>query len=392
MERCKPEERLSACHLCRGGLHEIFAAPIVELVTSDCRPWRGENRVAYCSSCGLVQKPVSNTWKDEINDIYAGYEVYEQGGGAEQVSFDATTGGAASRSQRIVKWLTEQGEIPRTGALLDIGCGNGAFLRAFAGANPGWRMTGLELDARNKVAVESIPGVTHLHVKPITSLECGFDLIVMVHALEHIPCPDEFLRTVATKLNHGGRLLLQVPDLLTSPFDLLIADHCSHFSTATLERVVRLAGYDVCRLVTSCVAKEITLLAAPVTIGSQKPSDLPIPSDYDARVAMRHIDWLHEMLRHGQQLSNDVGIFGTSISGTWLASALSVRVKFFVDEDLNRVGRTHLTKPIYSPDQAPRGLDILMPMQQQVAVTIASRLAPYGLRLIIPPAPKSAPM
>jgi len=354
-------------------------------MTSDCRPWRGGNRLACCSACGVVQKPVSNAWLEEIRDIYAAYAVYEQGGGAEQVSFDAATGGAMARSQRIVAWLDKLGRLRETGECLDIGCGNGAFLQAYSRTNPGWRMTGLELDARNKACVESIPRVTHLHVGPIGSLDQKFDLIVMIHALEHIPNPVAFLRSLLERLNPEGRLLIQVPDLSASPFDLLIADHCSHFSAASLDRVVRSAGYKVGQLDATCVGKEITLLAEPA--GNEIPTGKPmsVSSDDDARSAERHAEWMHQVLRQGHQVPARIGIFGTSISGTWLASALGDRAHFFVDEDPNRIGRTHLGKPIYSPAQAPGDMDILMPMQPEVATAIAARLLPHRLRLMIPP-------
>jgi len=384
-------EPLPACHLCGGRLQEVAAYPLTEQVTSDCRPWRGENRLACCSACGVVQKPVSNAWLEEISDIYSAYAVYEQGGGAEQANFDAATGGAIARSQRTVAWLDKQGRLPETGALLDIGCGNGSFLQAYGHTNPGWRMTGLELDTRNKACVELIPGVTHLHVGSIESLDKMFDLIVMIHALEHIPNPVAFLRSLLAKMNPEGRLLIQVPDLSASPFDLLIADHCSHFSAAALDRVVRSAGYKLRQLDATFVAKELTLLAEPAGTEIPLGKSISESSNDDARSAERHAEWIYQVLRQGHQVSAPVGIFGTSISGTWLSSALGDRVHFFVDEDPNRIGRTHLNKPIYSPAEAPGDMDILMPMRTEVATVIASRLASYRLRLVIPPTLKTTP-
>lgn len=381
-------EPLPDCHLCGGRLLAVAAYPIAEQVTSDCRPWRGENRLACCSACGVVQKPVSNAWLEEVRDIYAAYAVYEQGGGAEQASFDAATGDAVARSQRIVAWLDKQGRLPETGALLDIGCGNGAFLQAYGRSHPGWRITGLELDARNKACVESIPGVTHLHVGPIESLDQKFDLIVMIHALEHIPNPVAFLRGLLRRLNPEGRLLIQVPDLSASPFDLLIADHCSHFSASALDRVVRSAGYTVGQLDATCVAKELTLLTEPAGTEVSTSKPMLVSSDDDARSAECHARWMHQVLQQGHQASDRIGIFGTSISGSWLASALGDRVQFFVDEDPNRIGRSHLGKPIYSPAQAPGDMDILMPMRPEVATVIAARLVPNQLKLTIPPVPE----
>lgn len=385
MNVLESREPLPTCHLCGGQLQEVVGYPIADQVTSDCRPWRGANRLASCSACGVVQKPVSNAWLEEIRNIYATYVVYEQGGGAEQASFDITTGGVMARSQRIAAWLGRQGQLPEAGALLDIGCGNGAFLQAFGRTNHGWQMTGLELDARNKLHVESIPGVKRLYVGPIEGLDQKFDLIAMIHALEHIPNPVAFLQRLLERLTPEGRLLIQVPDLSASPFDLLIADHCSHFSAAALDRVVRSAGFMVERLDASCVAKELTLLTAPACTTVLTGRSLSVSSDNDARSAELHAEWIRRVLLQGHQVSAEVGIFGTSISGTWLASALGNRVQFFVDEDANRIGRTHLNKPIYSPAQTPGNIDILMPMPLEVATVISARLEPHRLRLMIPP-------
>ena len=373
-----------ACHVCGGHLAPVGAYPVAEQVTSDCRPWRGENKLAFCVACGVVQKPVSGEWLEEIQKIYSAYAVYEQGGGADQASFDAVTGGAMARSERIVAWLGSRGQLAAHGSMLDIGCGNGAFLQAFGKANSGWAMMGLELDARNKERIEAIPGVTRLHVGPLGSLGQKFDLIVMIHALEHIPGPDTFLREIVRSLKPGGRLLIQVPDLHTSPFDLLIADHCTHFSQAALSRLVIAAGYEVRHVDPTCVATELTLLAEPAAAGVMARCE-PSTLANDALAAQGHVEWMHQVLRQAHETPGQVAVFGTSISGTWLASALGGKVSFFVDEDPHRVGRTQLGKPIYSPAQAPQGVDILMPMQKRVAAAIAKRLASFRLNLIEPP-------
>jgi 2-polyprenyl-3-methyl-5-hydroxy-6-metoxy-1,4-benzoquinol methylase len=377
------------CHVCRGRLNRVETQRMGKQITSDCRPWKGEGKLAYCLACGLVQKPVSVGWLREIRRIYATYAVYEQGGGADQLSFNAATGGTMARSERIISWLSSKGQIFESGSLLDIGCGNGAFLQAFGVVRPGWQMVGLELDNRNQGRVESIPGVIRLHVGPVATLNQQFDLIVMVHALEHIPAPVTFLQEVAGYLNPGGRLLIQVPNLLTSPFDLLIADHCTHFSPTTLEHVVETAGYKVHQIDLMCVAKEITLLAEPVTGGALAKVSNGIWSE-DLQAAREHADWMYRVLLQGRQTDNYVGVFGASISGTWLAAALGAKIDFFVDEDPNRIGRTQLGKPIYSPAQAPKDVDILMPMKQEVAKAIAQRLGSCGLRLVMPPAIYSA--
>jgi SAM-dependent methyltransferase len=374
----------SPCHVCGDKLRELNGFPVVMQVTSDCRPWKGIGRLATCSGCGTVQKPVSDEWLQEMSNLYAGYSLYEQGGGCEQVSFDANSGAGTARSKKIVDWLCANGSLPQEGALLDIGCGNGAFMRAFGGRRPHWQMTGLELDGRNQASITAIPGVVKLHVGALESVKTRFDLIVLVHALEHIPHPIRFLREICSRLNPGGMILIEVPDVEKSPFDILIADHCTHFNANTLRNIVGKAGFEVAYIEGGCVAKELTLLARDATLVNGAATASP---DEDGEVAAKgHIAWLKNVLSQGQSSQAPVGIFGTSISATWLAAALGEKVRFFVDEDANRIGRKHMGLPIHSPEDAPRDSAILMPLHADTANSVFARLSHTHLQLVRPPA------
>lgn len=371
------------CHICGGPLLALDSYPVAHQVTSDCRPWKGEEFLAICTDCGAVQKPVTKNWLREVQEIYASYAVYSQGAGLEQVSFDQRTGASSARSDRIVEWLQRNGTLSSSGTVLDVGCGNGAFLRAFGKGNPYWQMEGLELDARNKSPIESIPGVTRLHVGPIESLQTRFDLVVLIHALEHIPGPIQYLQTLVDLLNPGGLLLIEVPDLETSPFDILIADHCTHFNSFTLREIVGKAGFEVLRLEGGCVAKELTLLARYPSMPVRRNASI---HELNGEVATReHLVWLHKLLEQGQSTSGPLGVFGTSISATWLAAALGDKVEFFIDEDVNRAGRKHMGYSIYSPNDAPKDSPVLMPLRADIAAAVAKRLAPFNLAFSIPP-------
>lgn len=374
---------LPACHLCGGELQDLPGYSLLGQVTSDCQPWRGQTQLAACQSCGAVQKALTSQWHEEVAQIYESYSVYAQALGGEQLSFNAQTGANSSRSQSIVEWLKQQTHLPESGLLLDIGCGNGSFLNAFQRIFPNWQMIGAELDDRNRAQVESIPGVLSLHTGPLTDLKQRFDLIVMVHALEHIPRPIKFLNTHKSLLTPSGLLLIEVPDLDTSPFDVLIADHCTHFSQGLLAWVVESAGFHLITLSNSCVSKELTLLASG---HSKKLEHIHLPKSVgdDGSRAKQHLSWLQQLLEQARGIEGNVGIFGSSISGTWLAQALDGRVKSFVDEDTNRVGNKHLGLPIQSLADALGTLPILMPIRRDIALAIQDRVG-TTTNLIPPP-------
>jgi hypothetical protein len=359
--------------------------PVGQQVTSDCRPWKPRGYLASCGSCGLVQKPVTTQWAEDAADIYSGYQIYSQSGGKEQRSFDISTGAVEGRSNRLVSWMVDQGSLPVDGRLLDIGCGNGAFLEAFGSVFKTWQMVGLELDGKHQARIESIPGVSHLHVGGFEGLVGTFDLIVLIHSLEHIPHPSEYLRSLAQLLSARGQLLIQVPNLVSSPFDLLIADHCSHFSSATITRLVRESGLTVQRVSTKCIAKEITVLVSRGDLATKEVATTSSSGATDRQIAINNLGWLANLLEQGRSERDRVGVFGSSISASWLASTLGDQVEFFLDEDPSRAGRVHLGRSIYDVHHAPKSHRILMPLAFDMACAVRARLGTLGLELILPP-------
>ena len=87
-----------------------------------------------------------------------------------------------------------------------------------------------------------------------------------------------------------------------------------------------------------------------------------------------NIQWLLEFANKGSNQSDCLGIFGTSISATWLATSLGKKVTFFVDEDVNRIGRTHMGKPIYDPmNKQIRDTKIIAPFSKDIGKKISLR-------------------
>jgi trans-aconitate methyltransferase len=377
------------CHICDGALRPLDGFETLVQVTSDCRPWRAGGKLTVCTQCGAVQKPATPAWLQEANEIYAEYDIYSQGGGAEQAAFDAGSGAATARSSKIVEWLVAAGNLPAGGTMLDIGCGNGAFLRAFSQRYPDWQLAGLELSDRNRATIEAIPGVTQLHVGPLANVAQRFDLIVLIHALEHIPDPVAYLRSLTAHLNPGGRLLIEVPDLTSSPFDILIADHTTHFTAAVLPRVISAAGFTVQSLQSGFVPKELSLLAqysgGLADANANAAGQTPANDTGGGNTAATHIAWLQSLVAQAQQEKRDCGIFGTSISATWLAASLDGQVSYFIDEDTNRIGRSHMGRPIFSPADAPKGSTVLVPLRADIARAIAQRFDQLGCRFVLPP-------
>ncbi len=351
-------------------------------VTSDCRPWPAGGTLAVCGSCGTIQKLPDETWFEEIGRIYGTYEIYELSDGAEQAIFTAD-GTATPRSRALVDHvLSRTGAAQASGRLIDIGCGNGAALGRFGAALPGWALYGHELSDRNAAAMRAIPGFRELFTCPIEEIPGRFDLVSMIHSLEHFPVPKDALSTAARLMDDEAWLLVEVPDAETSPFDLLVADHRTHFTRATLGRLARAAGIETVELVNTVLPKELTLLGQRGTPAAGEPTD---PADGHA-VARRTLAWLTGILETARAAAvcRPFGIFGSSIAGMWLYGDLADRVDFFVDEDATRIGRTIEERPILAPKDIPESATVFLPLAPQVCENVISRLSHLPADFVAP--------
>ncbi|TKB72833.1 MAG: class I SAM-dependent methyltransferase [Nitrospira sp.] len=327
----------------------------------------------------------------EINaSVYANYDLYALSRGTEQIVFGEREADHRTRSVVLLERALSLVDVPSKGTMLDFGCGRGATLRAFSSLCPDWMLVGFEQNERFRDRVLSIPGVVgHLSGEP-DRIPGFFDFISMVHVLEHLPDPRGVLQRLHTLLNPGGHLLIQVPNILENPFDLVVVDHYSHFSPRVLSDLANAIGFEVMCLATDWIQKEVTLLlrsggsllseSKKKTAGSRDAEGLPQLGC-----------WLDKVIDTAAFCASghELGIFGTAIAGTWLGSILDERVTFFVDEDSQRVGRHHLAKPVIHPSRLSTQQRVFLAFPYPMALRIYRRVsAAFPAKFYLPPEPK----
>jgi SAM-dependent methyltransferase len=365
------------CHICaEGSVNLVPDFSKLRRVTSDCRPWKAGGQLGRCDTCATVQSAVNSKWRQECQEIYESYAIYHQSGGAEQRVFDASSGTSATRSDQLIRRVAEVSPIPVHGRLLDIGCGNGGFLRAFNRQHPDWRLSGSEYDEKNRTEVERIPGFEAFYSGEVKELPAGFDICSLIHVLEHIEAPREFLAAVRGKLKPEGLLIIELPAFLDNPFELLIADHATHFEPDSIRSLLADGGFESLHVTGHWIPKELSVIARPAQSRAVREST----PEETLGTAVHWLEAVRQSALELAQRGGEFGLFGTSIAATWLGSELEGRIAFFVDEDPNRIGRTHLHLPIYGPHEVPAGRDVYVPLPPEMSASVALRLGSAAVR------------
>ncbi len=103
---------------------------------------------------------------------------------------------------------------PREGpaALLDVGCGDGMFLRV--AARLGWKAEGIDFDEAAVAAARAAGcDVVHGSLEDLPFARDRYQHVTLSHVLEHVHDPLRLLRRCFELLAPGGRLWLETPNL-----------------------------------------------------------------------------------------------------------------------------------------------------------------------------------
>lgn len=161
----------------------------------------------------------------------------------------------------IASYLVERYD-PGDGLVLDVGCGDGTFLRMLLELAPAAR--GLGVDPA--LAASSREGRLEL-VKDVFSPELIDEtpaLVVSRHVLEHIAQPVEFVRLISAAAAPG---FFEVPDLEWivehKTFWDFCYEHCNYFTPVSCSRLLAAAGLEPVRSRTAFGDQYLWLEARP---------------------------------------------------------------------------------------------------------------------------------
>lgn len=209
----------------------------------------GEFELFLCPGCGLLFQDHDRV-RARLADFYPpGYWWRAEGRlGRLEGSYRRWV---VARDQ--LRFVLDSVPEPAGRKLLDVGCGNGTLVGLAQRA--GFEAWGLEQSAEAvETAQQLAPGrVVHGTEDDLISEGRRFDVLVLLHCLEHVPDPAGYLGRLRGLLAEGGSLILQVPNRSSLQASLLgerwygldCPRHLSNFTARSLLTLLERGGWEV---------------------------------------------------------------------------------------------------------------------------------------------------
>lgn len=209
-------------------------------------------KVLKCQNCSLVfvyPQSELGELKDHYDEAY-----YSEWINAEQ----------EKRRKMWYKRLTRLEKHRDKGMLLDVGCGEGSFLKEAQGR--GWQVRGTELSSYSARYASNVLGMDIFcgELKDAKYPDHSFDVVTMWHVLEHVTDPNTYLSEIYRILKPHGLLAMAVPNVNNLVMQLAYRIfkgrklkyyckherevHLYHFSPATIKIYLEKAGFECLRI------------------------------------------------------------------------------------------------------------------------------------------------
>ncbi len=236
--------------------------------------WRSE--LHACVRCGLVVQ-VPRVAPADIPKLYPSNYLAHSGQSRGRGVYGFLKRVLAETGTRTVTHY-----VPKGGRMIEIGCGNGGFLKVLQRLRPDIQLSGIDIE---DVGITDIVGFTFYHgqLEEVEIPAQSFDAVYCSNLIEHVPDPLLFLRKCHRILKPGGVIVGVTPDHLSVDryvFGRYWAGyhyprHTFLFNHHNIRQFLRASGFEISKIKGSYAFWYLSLANCFVGLPGTKKRGLP---------------------------------------------------------------------------------------------------------------------
>jgi SAM-dependent methyltransferase len=372
-------KRNSSCTVC-GAEGEVVVA-FDKSVTSESRLVDAPSELRVCSCCGHM----FTTTAIDFDRYYADhYDAALTDGGPDEIVTDKS-GQVRYRTDVDFELFQAMAlhEIEANSRIFELGCGRGRILSRLA--KHGYRdLWAYDLSESYRAGAERHCGADHVFIgdKPKNfqaDLACSF------FVLEHDTAPQSSLDYLASILEPGGLLYLQLPNYEANLGDLACADHVSHFSPTYLSRLLARSGFAIEAMDDTTALGAVSIFARRTTAAPAPAQDDPWMCARSAQAARGFAAYVDRLRSLSERLEGrEVVLYGAGFYAALVRAHLEpkgFRITGLFDANPSKQGTVRQGSVVEPPEALERGnrreAELVVCVNAAVSRSIADRYAPY---------------
>ena len=196
-----------------------------------------------------------------------------------------------------------------------------------------------------------------------------YDVITLVHVLEHVLEPVKLIETLLNMLNDDGIIVINIPNIYKNPYDLFVIDHLHHFSENSLNYLhkrinnIKLTFY---YLIENQILLEIKKNNYKY-IETNNIININNKIDY-------LINFINKKISRIDSLAEPYYIFGTSIASQFITHNTSGKIIKYIDENPNKLGKKFNKIEVIDLIKANKEKKLCFPLGKEYSINIYNRL------------------
>ncbi len=323
----RPQVSNKKCPICRGSKIDLIKINFTSFRHLGFDDFVKRAAVGRCMDCQMLINILTPARERKLTRIYQSLD-YAQGKITGQTylvkDYDKRVTRSFLQAEILQKYLNDNEQTK----VLDVGCFNGELLIELSQRFPKARFHGFDVNKYLKAIFPSAKNFTFWQ-STLDRIEGKFDLISMSCSMGYIKDINGLFRNIRRLLKPKGLLFIQINDIVSNPYSILLADQYFYFTPRILKNILSKAGFNFTLLENNWFPRDILGIAK--LTGDEQSGHF----EEDLNI-YQTVDHLNEIKKKLQLIANRTRlcVLGTTATAAFVDSILGDRIHCFVDENM----------------------------------------------------------